>query len=85
MPWRVGKEIPMTSTRRTTSDIELASTEELIAELFERRTLAGALVYSPDEHRKAGQVHNDFRVRTTLTDEATIYLLTRALEVLKRG
>lgn len=65
-------------------EIEFASTKELVAELQKRSTFAGLIMWSPDEHKKDGQTHNDFQLFTSVNDEQTIKLLEIATESLKR-
>ena len=57
--------------------------EELIEELFARSTLVGAMIYSPANHRYDKQAHNHFRVCTTMTNDDSIFVLSRAIEELK--
>lgn len=62
--------------------IDLFSTAELIAALFRRKTLAGVLIYSLDEHRHANQLHKEFKVVTTLTANDTIKVTSSVLREL---
>jgi hypothetical protein len=61
-------------------DLELASTEQLLDELFKRKTFAGVVVYSEETHRFSGQCHNGFILRTTCEDESVIFLLEQGIE-----
>lgn len=62
--------------------LEIATTRQLIDELMARRTFVGIIVASNEEHLTDGQVHNDFRVRTTVENEITRTILERVLESL---
>lgn len=64
-------------------DLELVSTEELIAELFNRKTFAGVLIYSPADHKFQGQNHPDLALRTTCEDHSVMHLLEQALETMR--
>ena len=64
--------------------LELASTAELIEEIQKRSTFAGLIMWSPDEHRKDGQTHNDFSLFTSVDDEQTVKLLEIAMTSLKK-
>jgi hypothetical protein len=55
--------------------LELATTDELLAELFKRPTFAGVFVYSTDTHKFDGQGHLNLLVRTTCEDDSTLHLL----------
>jgi hypothetical protein len=63
--------------------IDLATNEELLQELFHRNTFAGAVVYSPDNHRFPGQQHKEFMVLTTCDEPSAVFLLESALTKLK--
>lgn len=63
--------------------LEFASNDELIQELFRRSTFAGVLIYSPENHRRSGQVHSDFHVRTTLDGIGSLFVLEKGIDALK--
>jgi len=65
--------------------IDLATNEELLEELFNRSTFAGALVYSPVNHRFQGQNHKNFRLLTTCEHDSAIHLIETALLTLKKN
>jgi hypothetical protein len=64
--------------------LELATTEELIAELLGRTTFAGLILYSPEAHKFNGQVHEGFKLLTPANEEDTIRLLEAAIEIVKQ-
>jgi len=55
--------------------IDLATTEELLVELFSRKTFAGVIVYSPDTHKFPDQRHENFVLRTSCEDVSALLLL----------
>jgi hypothetical protein len=60
--------------------LELVSTEELIRELFSRKTLAAVIIYSPSDHKFDHQRHKQFRLITTADNNSTIALLQAGLQ-----
>lgn len=64
--------------------LELATTEELLQELFGRNTFAGVIVYSPLAHRFDGQCHKKFLVRSACHDEGTLYLLEAGAQKMRQ-
>lgn len=65
-------------------DLQLATTKEIVGELLGRKTFAGVVLVSPEEHRHEGQIHNHFELFTAADTESTISILKNALESLKR-
>ncbi len=65
--------------------ISLATTEELIQELFNRKTFAGVLIYSSESHKFGGQHHKEFKLLTTTEIQSTQYLLEVGLDSLKNN
>ena len=63
-------------------ELELATTEELIAELINRRTFVGLIMYSLDERKFTDQVHEKFKLVST-TGESTLQMLETAIETVK--
>jgi hypothetical protein len=61
-------------------DLEFATTEQLVKELFNRPTFLGVLVYSNDAHKFQGQDHNNCVVATTCCLENALKLLKNAEE-----
>lgn len=57
------------------NDLFLFTTDELIQELFNRKLFAGVLVYSAEEQRFEGQIHNEVKVLATPDKEHTIKML----------
>lgn len=66
-----------------TTELELATTEEIVQELMKRSNFIGAIVWSPVQHRFPGQIHNDFRLYTTLNQEVTQQLLQNCVDSLQ--
>lgn len=64
--------------------LELATTEELLAELMGRQTFAGLVLYSPEAHKFDGQMHEGFKLLTPANEEDTIRLLESAIEIVKQ-
>lgn len=65
--------------------LELATTAELIDELFSRTTFAGILLYSPKMHKVQGQNHPEIRLRASTEDQTTIRLMEKGIELLKNS
>lgn len=63
--------------------LELATTTELIEELFNRTTFAGVLLYSATPHKQHGQIHKEFCLRSSTENDSTIFLLEKGIEALK--
>lgn len=63
-------------------DLELASTAQLLDELFKRKTFAGVLVYSEETHRYSGQYHRSFSLRTTCDSESSVFLLQQGIKAM---
>jgi hypothetical protein len=68
-----------------TNDLSLteATTQQILDELFNRKTFAGVLVYSPTSHKFNTQAHDNFELRTTCDDQSTLYILDSAIAALK--
>ena len=64
--------------------LELATTSELIEELFSRTTFAGVLLYSTETHKRQGQRHTDFHLRSSTENASSLYLLEKGVESLKK-
>lgn len=65
------------------SDLSLASTEELIEELFRRKTFVGVLIYSPASQKFDDQIHNDLNLYTTLNRDCSVKILEYGIESLE--
>lgn len=64
------------------TQLEMIPTEELVRELFGRKTFAGVLIYSPENHKRDGQVHRRFNLLTTTNNEQAKILLERGIDSL---
>ena len=62
------------------NDIEIATTEQLIEELFSRPTFVGVLIHSTEQHRADGQKHADWVVRSTCDLPGTAAVIAKAAE-----
>lgn len=60
--------------------LEFYSTGELLDELLARKTFVGVVIYSSDDHKFDGQVHNQIAVRATTDFNSTLKLLGSATE-----
>lgn len=65
-------------------NLDLIPTEQLVEELFSRSTFAGVMIYSPEEHRFAGQQHGGFILRSTTTNATSIAILRKGLDAIKQ-
>jgi hypothetical protein len=63
-------------------ELELATNQELIDELINRKTFVGMVVSSRDQHKFVSQIHHDFRITTNLPKEQTVQLMRRLTPVL---
>jgi hypothetical protein len=66
-------------------ELELVPTKLLIEELIRRKTFAGMILCSPDQHLVPGQVHEHFDLFSRLDDVATAAVLEKALTSLSQG
>jgi hypothetical protein len=64
------------------TDLELASTEDLIEEIFKRKTFIGVLIYSPDAQKVKGQNHPELKLYTTVAREFAEQMLEIGMESL---
>jgi hypothetical protein len=64
--------------------LEFTTTDDLIQELIKRKTFVGLILHSESEQRFAGQIHNDFRLYTTVQMEETLQMLENTVHELKR-
>jgi hypothetical protein len=62
------------------AELELITTNDLIQELFNRKTLAGVIIYSPHNHRCDGQRHEEFMLLSTADDDSTLFMLKKGIE-----
>jgi hypothetical protein len=65
------------------SELEFVSTTELLNEIINRKTFAGVVIYSKNEHCQDGQIHNDFNVLTTCSVPTTAELLNKVITELQ--
>lgn len=65
-------------------DLEFASTDQLLDELFKRKTFAGIVVYSEETHRYSGQYHRAFTLRTTCDNQSAVFLLQQGIEAVSK-
>lgn len=66
-------------------DLELATTEELIKELYNRKTFAGAIVYSTQEHTLPTTPHDEFKLLFTIHPDDLLTLLNEAIEAIHKA
>jgi hypothetical protein len=62
-------------------DLDLATTSELMEELFKRETFAGIVVFSVDEHKFDTQIHNKFALMTNLSSAQTCKVLQQVQDI----
>lgn len=65
-------------------ELELATTKEIISELLARKTFAGIIIVSPEQHLREEQVHNCFDLFTAADVDTTIEILEHALTSIKQ-
>lgn len=65
--------------------LELATTDQLIEELFKRETFAGVIVYSPDTHRFNDQHHDKLIVRSSCEPVSIAHLLECGLVTVRKA
>lgn len=65
------------------NDLQLATNDELIEELWNRGSFAGIVLQSRQNQKFSGQVHGDFRMMTTSDRENSILLLEQALDAVR--
>lgn len=66
------------------NQLELATTEELITELFNRATFLGVLVFSTDPHKFPNQVHERIEIRHSLPQEDAVEFLKIGINSIDR-
>lgn len=64
--------------------LELISSEDLIQELFSRKTLVMVMIYSPEAHKFDHQNHDEYKIMTTVNHPGTINLLEVSLDIVKQ-
>lgn len=63
-------------------DLELATTTDLIKELFSRDTFVGVLIFSPENHKVKYQKH-EFDLASTTDPHTSIKILQTAIASLE--
>lgn len=64
------------------SDLGIIPTDDLIEEIFKRKTFIGVLVYSPESHKFDNQHHSELRLYTTVERGNAIQLLENGINSL---
>lgn len=64
-------------------ELELATTAELIQELYNRNTFAGCVVYSDKEHTDEDTKHDTFALMSTIDSADLIEILEATCEAIR--
>jgi hypothetical protein len=70
----------------TSSDNDLAfyTTQQLINEIFSRKTFVGVLIAATDENRVINQSYSDFCITTTIEENQVLDLLEKICSKINR-
>jgi hypothetical protein len=66
-------------------DLQTATVEEIMEELFNRTTFVGVVVYSTQDHKTIDQMHSNFKVVTGMDADTTAALMQIALGQVQKG
>ena len=65
------------------NELALFTCEQLLRELFNRKTFVGAVVYSPEENKFPHFIHKEVKVLSTVNIESTVKMMEVGIEAVR--